>query len=64
MENMDKGLMEPKSVLINCPKILQMPQKLSTLIVCRSPKVWDFDEKRLPWAFVVRVGKKEGTSNT
>ena len=26
-------------------------------IVCQSPKVWDFDEKRLHWASVVRVYK-------
>ena len=30
-----------------------MPQKLSAQIVCPSPKVWDFDEKRLHWASVV-----------
>ena len=27
--------------------------KLSVQIVCTSPKVWDFDEKRLHWASVV-----------
>jgi hypothetical protein len=35
-----------------------MPQILSAHIVCPRPKVWDFDEKRLHWASVVR-GKKE-----
>jgi hypothetical protein len=40
----------PKWVLINCSKIPQMPQNLSAQIVCPSPKVWDFDEKRLHWA--------------
>ena len=54
MENMDKGLTVPKWVLINWPKIPQMPQNLSAQIVCPSPKVSDFDEKRLPWASVVR----------
>ena len=54
MENMDKGLTVPKWVLINRPKIPQMPQNLFAQIVCPSPKVWDFDEKRLHWAFVVR----------
>ena len=29
MENMDKGLTVPKWVLINCPKISQIPQNLS-----------------------------------
>ena len=51
---MDKGLKVPKWVLINWPKIFQMPENLSAEIVCPSPKVWDFDEKRLPWASVVR----------
>ena len=45
MENMDKGLTVPKWVLINWPKIPQMPQNLSAQIVCPSPKVWDFDKK-------------------
>ena len=34
-----------------CP----MPENLSAQIVCPSPKVWDFDEKRLHWASVVGV---------
>ena len=54
MENMDKGLTVPKWVLINWPKIPQMPQNLSAQIVCPTPKVWDVDEKRLHWASVVR----------
>ena len=53
MENMDKGLTVPKY----WPKIPQIPQNLSVQIVCSSPKVWDFDEKRLQWASVVRVLK-------
>ena len=56
MENMDKGLTLPKWALINWPKIPQMHQKLSAQIVCPSPIVWDFNEKRLHWASVVRVG--------
>jgi hypothetical protein len=32
-----------------------MPQNLSAQIVCPSPKVWDFDEKRLHLASVVRA---------
>ena len=55
MENMNKGLTVPKWVLINRPTIPQMPQNLSAQIVCPSPKVWDFDEKRLHWASVVRA---------
>ena len=57
MKNMDKGLTVPKWVLINWPKIPQMPQNAFAQIVCPSPKVWDFDEKSLYWAFVVR-GRK------
>ena len=53
MENMDKGLTVPKWVLVNCSKIPQMPQNLSAQIVCPSPNVWDFNEKRLHWASVV-----------
>ena len=55
MENMDKGLTVPKWALINWQKILQMHQNLSAEIVCPSPKVWNFDEKRYHWASVVRA---------
>ena len=30
-----------------------MDKGLTAQIVCPSPKVWDFDEKRLHWASVV-----------
>ena len=30
-------------------------QNLSAQFVCPSPKVWDFNEKRLHWASVVRA---------
>ena len=50
MENMDKGLTVPKWVLIVYPK---MPKNLSARFVCQSPKVLDFNEKRLYWASVV-----------
>ena len=50
MKNMHKGLTVPKWMLINHSKIPQMTQNLSVKIVCPSPKVWDFDEKRLHWA--------------
>jgi hypothetical protein len=53
MENMDKGLTVPKWELINWLKIPQMPHNLSAQFFCPSPKVWDFDEKRLHQAFVV-----------
>ena len=46
MENMDKGLMGSDKSAQN------------TQIVCLSPKVLDFDEKRLHWASVVRVYKE------
>ena len=55
MKNMDKGLTVPKWVLIVWPEIPQMPQNLSAQIVCLSPKVWDFDEKRFHWASLVRA---------
>ena len=57
MESMDKGLTEPKWVLINRPKITQMPQNLSVQFVCPSRKIWDFNEKRLHWASVVALPK-------
>ena len=44
---MDKGLTVLKWVLINWLKITQMSQNLSVQIVCPSPNVWDFAEKRL-----------------
>ena len=59
MGNMDKGLTVAKLVLINWPKIPQMPQNLSAQIACPSPKVWDFNEKRLHWGSVVRVVEPE-----
>ena len=54
MENIDKGLTVPKWVLMNRPKIPQIPKKLSAQFICPSPKVWGFDEKMLHWASVVR----------
>jgi hypothetical protein len=54
MEKMDNG---PKWVLTVWPKISQMPQNLSAQFVCPSPKVLDFNEKRLHWASVVH-GRK------
>ena len=36
----------------------KIPKNLSAQIVCPSPKVWDFDEKRLHWASVVRARKR------
>jgi hypothetical protein len=49
----DKELTVPKWVLIVRSKILQMPQNLSAQFVYLSPKVLDFNEKRLHWASVV-----------
>ena len=31
--------------------------------ICPSPKVWDFDEKRLHWASVVHVHRYQVSSN-
>ena len=54
MESMDKGLTVPKWVhWIVRPKIPLMPQNLSAQFVCPSPKVLEFNEKRLHWASVV-----------
>ena len=55
MENMDKGLTVPKWVLIVWREIPQMPQNLCAQLVCPSPQVLDFNEKRLHWASVVRA---------
>ena len=55
MENIEKELSVPKWLLINRPKIPQMPKNLSAQFVCTSPKVWDLDEKRLDCSSVVRV---------
>ena len=55
---MDKGLTVPKWVLIIKPKIFQMPQNLSAQFVCQSPKVLDFNKKRLHFASVVRAHKE------
>ena len=53
MKNMDKGLTVPKWVWpINTPNA---PEYISTQFVCPSPKVLDFNEKRLRWASAVRV---------
>ena len=50
---MDKEPTVTKWVLINWLKMPQMAPKISAQIVGPSPKVWDFDEKRLHWAFIV-----------
>ena len=63
MENMNKGLTVPKWVLTVRPKISQMPQNLSSQFVCPSPKVLDFNEKRLHCASVVRVSKHSNRNN-
>ena len=57
---MDKGLTVPKWVLIVWPKMPKMPQNVSAQFVCQSPKVLNFNEKRLHWASVVH-GVREGT---
>jgi hypothetical protein len=55
MKNMDKGLTVLKWVMIVVPKIPQMPQNLSAQYVCPSPRVLDFNGKRLHWASVARA---------
>ena len=51
---MGEGLTVPKIGADKSAEKTQMPPKLSAQIVCPSPKVWDFDEKRLHWASVIR----------
>ena len=53
MENMDKGLTV-------CTK---MGADKSFENTPNAPKVWDFDEKRLHWASVVRVHRYQVSSN-
>ena len=55
---MDKGLTVPKWVLINWPKLSQMPQNLSAKFVYPSPKVLDFNEKKFHWASLNRAKSK------
>ena len=50
MGNMNKGL--TVHTKMGADKLAK--QNLSAQIVCQSPKVWDFDEKRFHWASVVR----------
>ena len=57
MENTDKELTVPKWVLIVGAKITKMPQNLSAQFVCPSPKVLDFNEKRLHRASTVRANE-------
>ena len=52
---MDKGLTVRQWVLIVWTKIPQMPLNSSAQFVCPSPKVLDFNEKRLHWASVGRA---------
>ena len=47
---MDKGLTVRK---MGADKLVENPPNAQ--IVCPSPKVWDFDEKRLYWASIVGV---------
>ena len=54
MENMDKGLTVPKWVLINRPKIPKRPKIYLPKLSAQAQKFWDFDEKSLRWASVVR----------
>ena len=53
MENMDKGLTVPKLGADSLAENTQIAENLSAQFVCPSPKVLDFNEKRLHWASVV-----------
>ena len=55
MENMDKGLIVPKWVLIVWPKIPQMPQKYLLSLSAQAQKFWIEIKKaslgvRSPWS--------------
>ena len=52
---MDRGLTVPKLGADSLAENTQMPQNLSAQFVCQSPKVLDFNGKRLHWASVVRA---------
>ena len=55
MENMDKGLIVPKWVLIDSSaKYTPNAPKFSAQFVFPSPNIWDIAEKWLHWASVVR----------
>ena len=54
MEKIDKELTVPKWKLRVWPKMPKMTQNLSAQFVYPSPKVLDFNKKRLHWASVVR----------
>ena len=54
MEKHGQGTQCTKIFADSLAKNPQMPQNLSAQFVSRSPKVLDFNEKRLHWAFVVR----------
>ena len=54
--NNGKHVLTVPKLLIVWPKIPNMPQNLSAQFVCPSPKVLDFNLRRLPWASVVFVG--------
>ena len=53
------GLTVPKQMLIIWPKIPKMPKNLSARHIFTSPKVLDFNEKKLHWASVVRGLRQE-----
>ena len=63
MENMDERLTEPKWVLMNWPKIPQMPQNWSAQIVCPSPK-GILMQKKLHWTSVVNGGHNHIVTST
>ena len=55
MENMDKGLTVPKWVLINRPKMPQMPQNVSTQMFAQAQKFGISMKKGFIGASVVRA---------
>ena len=54
MENMEKGLVHCTKMGADSLAVSQMPQNLSAQFFHPSPKVLDFNEKRLHWVSVVR----------
>ena len=54
MEIMDKGLTVKLSTKMGADKLFENTPN-APKVICPSPKVWNFDEKRLHWVSVVRA---------
>ena len=57
---MDKGLTVPKLGADSLAENTQIAENLSAQFVCPSPKVLDFNEKKLHWVYVVQMLYRPG----